>query len=156
MVRRLALNLVLMGALCRSTRPGENPRRSNDAKWRYTSMDYRKTVVTPVLMHWSYHSLALSHRLNRNLVWCLIRYRHFQYSLRTPHLTSQAVTVIGLTKQPRKAPPSVHNQWGQLGICSNRFTYNIHWNVTVTYPHYDEIFSKGWLHRVLSFGPLMV
>ena len=37
----------------------------------YISMAYRKTAVTPLLVHWGYRSLVLSHRCTLSIVWNL-------------------------------------------------------------------------------------
>ena len=41
------------------TKPKNPPKNNNKQSW-YISIAEYKTAVTPLLMHWSYYSLALS------------------------------------------------------------------------------------------------
>ena len=67
------------------------------SKLCYISMVECKTVVTPLLMHWSYYSLALSHRYNSVLYWTMLwtTQHHIDQSHITEPLTHEWLETHG-------------------------------------------------------------
>ena len=72
-------------------------------QWEKISMALHKTAVTPLLMHWSYHSLVLSHQYLPHLHCCwLLKIKTWSLNWSVPGRSNCNLRLIIFKVIPRK------------------------------------------------------